>query len=132
MVSQRIPEDISSSELKREAERRELVERALLIYGRRASRNKVVHAILNISFDDIKECGAYNKFYTLMAGLVSDEVEDRKQLPTNGEVNLLGNRDWWSDWNIQIIKTHPAIHEFEIGRRTELGSLSSLYSEWME
>lgn len=122
-MSHRIPEDIGAVELRKEADRRELVERAKRMYERRVRRNALIDQLLDIPLADVYESGANAAMRELFIGIAASEITDRDMHPTHGDINLLGPRSWWEDWKIEEVKPHWAIYEIEKRRMMEFRSL---------
>lgn len=116
MVSRPVPDHISAAELRKEADRRELVERARDVYIRRDARNKTVDALLSVDLDVVLDSGSEKAFTELLKQLYLIEMADREKMPNNGEINMAGTMGWFDEWGLERISPHPVFLEIERGR----------------
>lgn len=101
-------EALTPAELRKEADRRELVAKARAIAEAREARNVVAEAVLAIPATVVQAAGARNALRTLLATLV--KMEDEGPKVTNGDVNVAGfgaPDDWWQKATADHPKYQP-------------------------
>lgn len=118
-MSSAIPDDISPDELRKEAVRRDLRDRAKRNAERREARNEVADAILAISGTVVRRSGAEAALTAALNMLARDDARDYETEPTNGEVNLAGPSGWWDAVRKQVprVAVHPLLDDMARGRR---------------
>lgn len=110
-----IPEAFTPDQLREEAARRELRDRAKWVADRRAARNKVVDALLAIDKGDVRASGASEALKMALGRLRGMDEADQEKEPTNGDINLVsfgpGRHDWWAAVREQVphVDQHPML-----------------------
>lgn len=106
-----IPEAFTPDQLRKEAERRELRDRAKWVADRRIARNQVVDALLAIDAGAVRASGASEALTIAIGRLRSQDKADQEKEPTNGEVNLAGPSGWWDSVRVPHVEAHPMLDE---------------------
>lgn len=111
-----IPEAFTPDQLREEAARRELRDRAKWVADRRSARNKVVDALLALDKADVRASGASEALKMALGRLSAMDEADQEKEPTNGDINLASSRGpdrdkWWDAVRQQVphVDQHPML-----------------------
>lgn len=118
-----IPATIPPAELRREADRRELIERHQAVMRRCAARNEIVDVLMELSSSTVRAAGpgaadalkdAVKKLYLL------DQEDRERGTATNGEVTALGHDGWWQarDAHVHDVAGHEIFRRLKAGNYT--------------
>ena len=106
-----IPHDLKPDDLRREADRRELILRVQALAARCEGRNHVVEALCAINGRDVRAGSLTDRLRQVIRQIAADDKRDRDENEiTGGDVNIAGLRDWWGKATAELV-VHVEPHE---------------------